>query len=193
MYLFFSLVLLDIYSSTQNITSRLLEVISNAQGTIHTEKIPNGTFLRCYHSNTGDLDRCVIQVSQADLSSISKMLGRSRRDGKQVLGIIFVKSSQKKGNNLVSEFENFKYHSDNDQMDTLAINTSCFRISFFLDTLYVWLKANINRQRANLLLENSVGYITLSQDDTNYKLEATLERSDWIREKMRGGKIDKFG
>ena len=90
----------------------------------------------------------------------------------------------------------------------LAITPVCLQIAFLLDNLYVRFQANLIIQRANLLLENSVGYIPLSKDDPNYKLEAICkvekgfskgncsncepESSDWIRANMRGVNIDNF-
>ncbi|KAA1112139.1 ATP-dependent DNA helicase sgs1 [Puccinia graminis f. sp. tritici] len=208
-----------IYSTTRNLTWQVLKAANDAREDGNGEKNPFSTFARRYHSCTGDMDkaditkgfvagrfplisctmalglgqnwkrvRSVIHLGRGDPASISQMIGRCGRDGRPGLAIIFVEPNRKNGRNSIDDFDDVELQTDDNRMDALAITPICLRIAFSLDNL--------------------LGYIPMSVEDPNYRIE--LEReiragfapcacsncnrdgSDWLVENLRRLNLDNF-
>ncbi|KAH9447418.1 hypothetical protein Pst134EA_029457 [Puccinia striiformis f. sp. tritici] len=177
-----------IYSGTRNRTFQVMKVVNEARKTKTHEYDPHDRFIRRYHSVTGDQEkaraledfgnadvpvisatmalglgqnlkrvRCVEHMGRGDPSAIVQMVGRCGRDGRPGLGLLFMERTRKNGKNKVSDFEEGKGQNNDDRMDALAVTPCCLRKVMTLD--------------------NKVGYIPLSDDDTNIHTERAREDS----------------
>ena len=72
-------------------------------------------------------------MGRGDPASIVQMVGRSGRNGKPGLGLLFMEPSRKKGKNSVDNFERGSIQDDDTQMDALAITTLCLRVALTVD------------------------------------------------------------
>ncbi|KAI7948774.1 hypothetical protein MJO29_010439 [Puccinia striiformis f. sp. tritici] len=101
--------------------------------------------------------RMVVHFGRGDPASLFQMIGRTGRDGRPGLAIIFVEPHRKNGKNCVEDFEDDDpmNQTEDDRMDAFAITPVCLRIAFSLDNL--------------------LGYIPLRCNDPNVVLEKERE------------------
>ncbi|KAA1122026.1 ATP-dependent DNA helicase sgs1 [Puccinia graminis f. sp. tritici] len=175
-----------VYSGTRNLTLKVMEVLNKARGTPGEHLIPRSSFSRRFHAVTGELDkqecltdfangkvplisctlalgmgqnwnlvRQVVHMGRGDPSLICQMIGRCGRDGRPGLAVLFMEPNRKGGKNHLDDFELGMIQSDDDRMDALALTPVCLRIAFSVD--------------------NRKGYIPLSFDDPEYRLELARE------------------
>ncbi|KAH9461825.1 hypothetical protein Pst134EB_005744 [Puccinia striiformis f. sp. tritici] len=177
---------LNPYSGTRNATFQVMKVVNEAHLTRKHEYDPVNGFIRRYHSCTGDEDkeanmadyadtkfpimsstmalglgqnlkrvRCVIHMGRGDPASIAQMVGRCGRDGKPGLALLFMEATRKNGKNNVAAFDPKACQGEDNRMDALAVGGTCIRVSFAMDS--------------------KNGYVPLSVDDPNYRLEQARE------------------
>ncbi|EFP92773.2 uncharacterized protein PGTG_18657 [Puccinia graminis f. sp. tritici CRL 75-36-700-3] len=77
--------------------------------------------------------KMVTHMGRGDPASICQMIGRSGRDGKKGLAILFVEKNCWNGKNHIDRFVRGATQTDLDRMDVLAITTLCLRVAFALD------------------------------------------------------------
>ncbi|KAI7950372.1 hypothetical protein MJO29_009046 [Puccinia striiformis f. sp. tritici] len=139
-----------IYSATRNRTLQVMKALDLARGTRGDSIRPKSTFVRRFHSCTGEKDKLAVVKDFADhkfpVISCTMALGMGQNWSQTRRG----------GKNSVNDFVPGARQTHQDRMDALAVTPVCLRIAFAID--------------------NEIGYIPLSFDDPSYIREKEREK-----------------